>query len=124
MYKSVEPGEAKSQRRLEVVLLNPNVECEITAIRREQCKKSCALPACTAKERSRPETAPNMSLGSKAPAVQIDTSQAPITISFSLSSNIWEERGHCHVKKKEKAFVHFLPNAGHEVGQVPLELQN
>lgn len=45
MYKSVEPGEAKSQRSLEVVHLNPNVECEITAVGREQCKKSCAFPA-------------------------------------------------------------------------------
>lgn len=66
VYKSVGTRWSKVSEEVESGALEPKcTECEIIAIRREQCKKSFALPACTTKEKRKPETAPNMSLGSK-----------------------------------------------------------
>ncbi|XP_021245147.1 uncharacterized protein C3orf20 homolog isoform X3 [Numida meleagris] len=74
-------------------LASKSKKCEITAIRKEQHKRGFTLPACTTKGKRNPETASNASLESEAPVVQNDADQSPITISFSLSSDICEERG-------------------------------
>ncbi|CAM9991591.1 unnamed protein product [Bubo scandiacus] len=93
-YKSVRSRRSQASEEVKSDVLGSKcTECEITAIRKEQYKKSCALPACTTKEKRKPETALNMSLGSKAPVVQNDAGQSPVTISFSLPSHICEERG-------------------------------
>ncbi|KAK2534957.1 C3orf20-like protein, partial [Columba guinea] len=94
VYKSVRSR--RSQASEEVKSGAPGSkcsECELTAIRKEKYKKSFALPACTVKEKRKPETASSMPVGSEAPVVQNDAGQSPATISFSLSSNICEERG-------------------------------
>ncbi|XP_054689326.1 uncharacterized protein LOC129209155 isoform X3 [Grus americana] len=93
-YKSVRSR--RSQASEEVKSGSPGSKCterEITAIRKEQNKDSFALPACTTKAKRKPETASNMPAGSKAPVLQNDAGQSLVTISFSLSSNICEERG-------------------------------
>ncbi|KAM6092025.1 uncharacterized protein LJ206_005259 [Theristicus caerulescens] len=93
-YKSVRSRRSQASEEVKSGALGSKcTEREITAIRKERYKKSFALPACTAKEKRKPETASNMPVGSKAPIVQNDAGQSPVTISFSLSSNICEERG-------------------------------
>ncbi|PKK21102.1 hypothetical protein A306_00011749, partial [Columba livia] len=94
VYKSVRSR--RSQASEEVKSGAPGSkcsECELTAIRKEKYKNSFALAACTVKEKRKPETASSMPVGSEAPVVQNDAGQSPATISFSLSSNICEERG-------------------------------
>ncbi|XP_064366478.1 uncharacterized protein LOC112997284 [Dromaius novaehollandiae] len=74
----------------------PGSKCmqhELLAIRKDQYKRSFALSACTAEEKRNAEAASNAPLGNKAPVVQNHASQSPVTISFSLSSRICEERG-------------------------------
>ncbi|XP_075598987.1 uncharacterized protein LOC142600060 [Balearica regulorum gibbericeps] len=93
-YKSVRSR--RSQASEEVKSGSPGSKCtehEITAIRKEQNKDSFALPACTTKAKRKPETASNMPAGGEAPVLQNDAGQSLVTISFSLSSNICEERG-------------------------------
>lgn len=70
VYKSVRSK--RSQASKEVKSGAPGskcTECEITTIRKEQYKKSFALPACTVKEKRKPETASNMPVGSGGKAV-------------------------------------------------------
>ncbi|KAM6284970.1 uncharacterized protein M6G45_005650 isoform 2-T3 [Spheniscus humboldti] len=94
VYRSVRSRRSQASEEVKSGALGSEcTECEIIAIRKERYKKSFALPACTTKEKRKPETASNMPVGSKAPVVQNDAGQSPITISFSLSSNICEERG-------------------------------
>ncbi|XP_032866060.2 uncharacterized protein LOC116965711 [Tyto alba] len=93
-YKSVRSRRSQASDKFESAVLGSKcIECEITAIRKECYKKSCALPACTTKEKRKSETASSMPLGSKGLVVQNDADQSSITISFSLSSSICEERG-------------------------------
>nr|XP_025038012.1 uncharacterized protein LOC102456527 isoform X3 [Pelodiscus sinensis] len=78
-------------------------ECDKKAPRSEyvdhemiQCakgwRKKSVLPTDSGKEKKNPEMAPNNPLGNKAPVVQHDT-HLPVTISFSLSSKLSEEKG-------------------------------
>ncbi|XP_051470498.1 uncharacterized protein LOC127382643 [Apus apus] len=93
-YRSV--TSRKSQASEEVKGSAPGSECrecETTALRKKLCKDNFALQACTTKEKRKPETASNLSVGGEAPVVENDADQSLNTISFSLSSNISEEGG-------------------------------
>ncbi|XP_067415891.1 uncharacterized protein [Emydura macquarii macquarii] len=91
-YKSIRSGEGQASE--ECHKMAPGSEYmgqEMTECAKGRHKKS-VLPADGAKEIRNREMAPNKPLGNKAPVKQHDI-HSPVTISFSLSSKLCEERG-------------------------------
>nr|XP_008176965.2 uncharacterized protein LOC101948618 [Chrysemys picta bellii] len=91
-YKSIRSGKSQASEECEKMASGSEyTDHEMTQCEKSRRKKS-VLPADCAKEKRNPEMAPNKPLGNKAPVMQHDT-HLPVTISFSLSSKLSEERG-------------------------------
>ncbi|CAM4467456.1 unnamed protein product [Lepidochelys olivacea] len=91
-YKSIRSGKGQASEDCDKMAPGSEyMDHEMTQCAKSQCKKS-VLPADCAKEKRNPEMAPNKPVGDKAPVTQHDI-HLPVTISFSLSSKLSEERG-------------------------------
>ncbi|CAM5084379.1 unnamed protein product [Eretmochelys imbricata] len=91
-YKSIRSGKGQASEDCDKMAPGSEyMDHEMTQCAKGQRKKS-VLPADCAKEKRNPEMAPNKPLGDKAPVTQRDI-HLPVTISFSLSSKLSEERG-------------------------------
>ncbi|CAM4485198.1 unnamed protein product [Caretta caretta] len=91
-YKSIRSGKGQASEDCDKMAPGSEyMDHEMTQCAKSQRKKS-VLPVDCAKEKRNPEMAPNKPVGDKAPVTQHDI-HLPVTISFSLSSKLSEERG-------------------------------